>query len=232
MHKQDAAQQKTRTSRGNRPGLLIFDLDGTLFQAATVTVPAVQQGFQAHGLPVPAREKILSFFGRPGSEFHTWIRSLCPPEQGDALVAAIDEKELALVSETGELYPGVHEVLAELRGMVGQVALCTNGPWSYVGRVLSTHGLEKYLDVVRYRQFDDDNKPAMVRELLARLPGRPALVIGDRWDDVEAAHQNGLRAIAAAYGYGSAEEWTAADAVAHAPADLPGLVRELLVTLA
>jgi len=74
----------------------------------------------------------------------------------------------------------------------------------------------------------DFNKLSMVRELLGHLKSRPALVIGDRSDDIEAAHRNGLRAIAATYGYGTAEELQAADVAAHSPSDLPGLVRRLL----
>jgi len=46
----------------------------------------------------------------------------------------------------------------------------------------------------------------MVGELLAGLGGGPGAVIGDRADDLRAAHENRLTAIAAAYGFGSPEE--------------------------
>ena len=209
-------------------GLLIFDLDGTLFRTELVTVPAVAKSFQAHGLAVPPDEAICSFFGRPAPEFHAWIRSLCPPEVVSEVIAAIDGNEMALIARAGALYPGVREALAELRASMGQMALCSNGRHAYVSRVLAVHGLEPFFAVVRHRESARDNKLSMVRELLGHLESRPALVIGDRSDDIEAAHQNGLRAIAATYGYGTAEELQAADAVAHSPSDLPGLVRRLL----
>ena len=38
-------------------GLLIFDLDGTLFQAHKVTVPATQRSFQDQGLPAPPADE-------------------------------------------------------------------------------------------------------------------------------------------------------------------------------
>ena len=144
------------------------------------------------------------------------------------VIAAIDGNEMALISQAGELYPGVREALAELRASVGQMALCSNGRHAYVSRVLAVHSLEPFFAVVRHRESARDNKLSMVRELLGRLKSRPALVIGDRSDDIAAAHWNGLRAIAATYGYGTAEELQAADAVAHSPSDLPGLVRRLL----
>ncbi len=212
----------------NKRGLLIFDLDGTLFRAETVTVPAVQRSFQEQGLPIPAPEKICSFFGKPNSECYAWFGSRCPQEKTAELIAAIDSRELALISETGELYPRVLEILATLQTLVGQMAMCTNGPQNYVERVIGVHGLEPFFEAVRYRQFDQDSKPLMARELLERLESRPAIVIGDRQDDIEAAHQNGQLAIAASYGYGAAEELKAADAAAASPSDLPDLVRSLL----
>ncbi len=212
----------------NKRGLLIFDLDGTLFRAETVTVPAVQRSFQERGLPIPASEEICSFFGKPNSEYYAWLGSRCPQEKAAELIAVVDSRELALISETGELYPRVLEILSTLKAMVSQMAICTNGPQNYVERVMGVHGLEAFFDTVRYRKFDHDSKPLMARELLERMASRPAIVIGDRQDDIEAAHQNGLLAIAATYGYGVAEELKAADAAAASPSDLPDLVRSLL----
>lgn len=167
-------------------GLLIFDLDGTLFRTELVTVPAVAKSFQAHGLAVPPDEAICSFFGRPAPEFHAWVRSLCPSEVGSEVIAAIDGNEMALISQAGELYPGVREALEELRTSVGHMALCSNGRHAYVSRVLAVHGLAPFFAVVRHRVSAQDNKLSMVRELLGRLKSRPALVIGDRSDDIEA----------------------------------------------
>ena len=209
-------------------GLLIFDLDGTLFRAETVTVPAVRMSFQDHGLPVPENEEIHSFFGRPVGEFRAWVRSRCPNGAVDELLGNIDRLELALVSKSGELYPGVLNVLAVLRESVDKMAICTNGTHEYVRMVTMVHGLAPFLDAVAYPRTPQDGKPSMVRDILEELKGRPAIVIGDRGDDIEAAHTNGLRAVAARYGYGAAEELATADAMAYAPSELPEIVRLLL----
>jgi phosphoglycolate phosphatase len=81
---------------------------------------------------------------------------------------------------------------------------------------------------VRYREATTDSKPSMVRELLQRFAGRPALVVGDRGDDVEAAHRNGIEAVAASYGYGSPAELTQADASANSAWAIPEAVDSLL----
>jgi phosphoglycolate phosphatase len=50
-------------------------------------------------------------------------------------------------------------------------------------------------------------------------------MVGDRSFDIEAAHVNGIRCLAAAWGYGTPGELALADAVAATPADLMGIVR-------
>ena len=58
-----------------RSAFLIFDLDGTLFQAESVTVPAVQDTFLDAGLEVPRLELILDFIGLPMSDLPYGFRA-------------------------------------------------------------------------------------------------------------------------------------------------------------
>jgi phosphoglycolate phosphatase len=208
-------------------GLVIFDLDGTLFQTVKVSVPAVQSALRAAGYEPPSEETVRSFFGRPPDDFYNWVYTTFPGST-EATVRSIDEWELRLVRERGELYPGIRELLTDLRATTEHLAICSNGPGAYVMCVLDTLGLTPLFDVVRWLQDGDPGKPGMVAELLTRLSGRPGLVIGDRADDIEAAHENGLYAIASGYGYGKPGELDAADATAHTPAELAGLIAGVL----
>jgi phosphoglycolate phosphatase len=211
----------------SQAALLIFDLDGTLFHTEKVSIPAVQGALRAAGYAEPTPETIIGFFGRPYQEFFAWLNATypgIPPE----VAASIDAWELELVRERGALYPGVQEALAELRPAVSYLAICSNGPRPYVEAVVEHHDLAPFFDAVRWRTEEDANKAAMVRGLLAQFACPFGAVIGDRRDDVEAAHENGLVAIASGYGYGDEQELARADAVAQSPADLPRLVRALL----
>jgi phosphoglycolate phosphatase len=207
-------------------GLIIFDLDGTLFKSHIVWIPAVQFGFQCQGLKVPDDKMICSFIGKPASEFHKWIHSLYPDSATD-LVTIVERRELELIPD-GELYSGFPDILIELHSSGAQMAICTNGAQEYVERVIGVHNLGLFFDKVRFRQSAKDNKPAMVRELLDALESRPAIVIGDLPDDIDAAHQNNLKAIAASYGYGTTHELQKADLVAESPQHLLELVYLLL----
>jgi len=212
----------------DRRGLVIFDLDGTLFRAEAVTVPAVIRSFQARGLTPPPESKIRRFIGRPTREFHAWLDEVSPPGVGAEIARDVDRMEIELVPEAGGLFPGVHEALGALRKFVARMAVCTNGPRPYVEAVIGAYDLAPYFDAVRFLRQDGDDKIGMVRELLERFRERPGVVVGDRADDIEAAHRNGLAAVAVSYGLGEAAELAAADAIADSPARLPGLVSKLM----
>ncbi|KPK57964.1 MAG: hypothetical protein AMK73_09595, partial [Planctomycetes bacterium SM23_32] len=109
-----------------------------------------------------------------------------------------------------------------------QMAVCTNGPGPYVEAVLDGFGLRPFFDLVRRIESADDEKAGMVADVLRRLPARPAIMIGDRRDDVAAAHANGLLVVAVTYGVGKRGELTEADALADSPAEMAAAVLEAL----
>ena len=55
-----------------------------------------------------------------------------------------------------------------------------------------------------------------------------ALVVGDRRENVDAARENGLQAIAATYDYGSPEEQSGATAAAQTASELAPLVHRII----
>jgi phosphoglycolate phosphatase len=209
-------------------GLVVFDLDGTLFCADDATVPAFQQTFEQYGLPPPDEQRILDYIGPAEDEVRAWLRSLCPPHIAETVVEAAFRRERSLLAQTGYLYPGVRPVLDTLRASVCQMAICSYAAPDYAAEVMTGHDLARYFDQVRCRESLADDKERMLGELLERLPARPAVVIGDRTVDIDAAHSHGLPAIGVLYGYGTAEELAGADAVASTAAELPELVHRLL----
>lgn len=208
--------------------LIIFDIDGTLLQTQRVTIPAVQQTFAAHGLHVPDDATICSFFGRPVEDYEAWLAGQCPPETAAAIVEETNQRELELISEAGELYPGMRETLTRLTAEGYTLAVCSNGPEPYVNEFLDAHRMRGFFCEVRVRGGQHPGKTAMVADILRHVPVRPVFMVGDRGDDIEAAHANGGLGIAAAYGFGSAGEHRSADARLSKPAELPELIRGLL----
>ena len=200
--------------------LLIFDLDGTIFQAKPVVLRADWGLLRELGAPWIDESAL---FRNAGRGVDTLLRNILP---ADVDLAAARARYIEIVREAildiGELFPGVREALELLYAQGHALVVCSNSPEEYVKLVLEHTGISglfaRYLSSEAYT-----SKAEAIRELL----GETAVVIGDTHGDVEAAHENGLPAIAAAYGYGNREMLAAADYLAETPEDIANCVATL-----
>ncbi len=208
--------------------LIIFDIDGTLLETERVTVPAVQRTFAAHGLPVPDHDTICGFFGKPVETYEAWLAEQCPPGMAPQIVAETNALELRLIGCEGRLYDGARDVLEELHAKY-VLAVCSNGPDDYVNEFLDAHDVRKYLAAARARGTRYSGKTEMIAEIKAMDLGRPIIVVGDRHDDIEAAHANGALAVGAAYGFSGpgGDELGGADARISSIGELPAVIARL-----
>lgn len=211
----------------NNHSLIIFDVDGTLFQTEYVTVPAVTQACRTFGLEPPSREEICSYVGARVEDYESWLASQGALEQGPELIATANRLELGFISEFGKLYPGTVETLTRLRQEGHQLAVCSNGSERYIHEVLQAHGLTAFFSVVRLRDARLTDKAAVVGEILDRLRPRMFAVVGDRLGDIMAAKTHHGTALAAAYGYGNRDEWRDADALVQGIGEVPGCLQRL-----
>lgn len=192
--------------------LVIFDLDGTLFQTHLVTVPAVQQAFANFGLIPPEDTAVRSFFGKPQEDYEQWLAQSCLGCKQEVIDLA-NALELRYIRERGSLYSGTVETLQNLTEKGYVLALCSNGPESYVHEVVTSHQLGPFFHLIcaqSNEMFPD--KFVMTNYVLETLKPTTFAVIGDRKEDMLAARHFGGFAIAATYGYGAPEEWESSDA--------------------
>lgn len=213
---------------GNR-ALAIFDLDGTLFQARRVTIPAVQQTFAANGIPVPHEDEIGSYIGRPAKDYHDWLAGHCSPESVKTIVAETDRRELELIGEAGCLFPGVLEMLADLRASGMLLAMSSNAPEDYFAEVLDTQNLRGLFSPAYCRGTRFSSKDEIVGTILRDEPTRSFAVVGDRNDDIDSARAHGGFAVAVSYGFGSKEELAAADAIVDSAGAIADAVKALVL---
>ncbi|MFH1277121.1 MAG: HAD family hydrolase [Candidatus Eisenbacteria bacterium] len=209
-------------------GLLVFDLDGTLFYGGDVTSAAVWETADRARFPRPEAEEIHKYFGRPFHEFRAWLRAFAPGRDIEAALDDIDRREVELVPEKGRLFDGVPEMLGELEGAGYRLAICSNGRHPYVGAVLRSMGIEHFFDPVRIRETEEEYKTLMARDVIASVGVKPVVVIGDRKDDVAAAKGNGAFSIGCAYGFGGMDEIGEADLIVNGPSEIPGAVEVLM----
>jgi len=186
---------------------IIFDLDGTLVDSArdlqdAANVLLAEQGLRSLGL-----DEIKAMIGDGVAKL---VERAIVATGGDlsrlpTLVARFLAIYEANASRHTQAYPTVRETLEALRRCGLSLAVVTNKPQAATVSILEALGLRVFFDEVIGGDALPERKPHPAPVLLAleRLGVSPeaALMVGDNYHDVQAAHAAGIRALAVTYGY-------------------------------
>ncbi len=205
---------------------LIFDLDGTLTDSKPGIVDCLRKVIDDRKLG--DHGPLDRFVGPPVEE---WTVELMPLGSEEERVSLARDYRSCYDREgwkNNSVYPGVRELLAQLRDEGFPLYVCTSKHDRFAQRILDYFELTPFFAAVYGDKLEyASHRKADLLALLLReqsLSRVSAWMIGDRSFDIEAAHENDLRCLAAGWGYGSAEECALADAVAATPADVPALL--------
>lgn len=211
---------------------LIFDLDGTLTDSKPGILGCLVKTLEERELPVPA--SLEQFIGPPVEQ---WVKYLLPEGTSEDHTALARDYRACYDREgwsNNAVYPGVRAMLEPLNEAGFPLYVCTSKHEHFAVRILEKFELARlftaiYGDKIEYVSHQ---KSDLLGRVLAeqRLNADFAWMIGDRSFDFDAARVNGVRSLAAGWGYGSAEEWAHADAVAARPGDVIGLVADRAVS--
>ncbi len=195
-----------------RPVLIVFDLDGTLTDSAELGRVLFKRVFEQMGFG-RISDALADSFNGPDADEVCRIMGVGPDRraQYDRL---LDELEIALVRETGKVYPGVHEMLAALAPHA-HLAVLSNGSQSYCSACVAQYGFAPYIG--RFSGFAHGVTKAMRIGQWERETGaRRVIVVGDRATDIEQARAAGAYAVAVTYGMGARTELLGADDICDA----------------
>jgi phosphoglycolate phosphatase len=205
---------------------VIFDLDGTLTDSKPGILGCLREVLVARGIAEPG--PLDRFIGPPVEE---WVVNLLPHGTHEDHVELAREYR-ACYDRTGwnnnAVYPGVAQMLAQLRDAGFPLYVCTSKHEHFAVRILEAFNLAQFFAAIYGDKLEYASHTKT--DLLARVLSERGLaceqvwMVGDRSFDIEAAHANGIRCVAAEWGYGTSEEWAQADAVAQSPADVIGIV--------
>ena len=180
-----------------RYGLIVFDWDGTLLDSAGGIVECIQEAARDLRLPVPARETASHVIGLG---LHDSLRHAVPTLSPDGYTQFVDcyRKHFMTCEGSMELFPGVRELLTELRGRGHRLAVATGKSRRGLDRALEAVALVQLFDATRCGdETQPKPHPAMLLELLQELAIEPqrSLMIGDTSHDLEMARNAGVAAI-------------------------------------
>ena len=198
--------------------LIIFDLDGTLFETELTVSRAVNRACADLGLAPPDPSRTLAGIGLTGSDFVLSIASNLDSEATRQLDDLIGRYEREAIRDIGRLFPRVTEMLHDLKTSGHKLAVCSNGSRGYIDLVLSTTGVARFFDHIRGAD-SGRGKAAEIADLVRQTGSRNAVFVGDRLSDFEAARANRIPSIGVSYGYGG-DEIAEADFVADSAEDV------------
>lgn len=199
---------------------VIFDLDGTLVDPAGGITGGISAALREMELPVPTQAVLNSMVGPKLSDSLQHLAKV-PADLVDETI----ERYRAHYKDTGiaqsKLYPGIFELLEFFSETGRPVAVATQKPQSIARLVLEHHGIAGFFVSIRGAADDESlgantapGKVEIVGAALADLHSQPAVMVGDRHQDVAGALANGLDCIGVSWGFAADGELMASGAVA------------------
>jgi phosphoglycolate phosphatase len=205
---------------------LIFDLDGTLTDSKPGILSCLRKVIDAYRIDHSG--PLDQFVGPPVEE---WVIELLPGASDEARAALARDYRACYDREgwkNNSVFAGVREMLLELRRQGFQLYVCTSKQQHFALRILDLFELTGLFTAIYgdKAEYASHSKVDLLARLLreSSLESDSAWMIGDRIFDFQAAQANGIRCMAAGWGYGPPQELALADALAATPADVPSLV--------
>ncbi len=207
---------------------VLFDLDGTLTNPKEGITKCVQHALRHFGIEKECDE-LVSFIGPPLTEQFMAYAGLTAEEAVEA-VRIYRERFAPIGLFENEIYPGILNMLEELKKQGKVIALATSKPTVFATKIVEKYGIAPYLDYLSGSELDGTNveKAAVIRNAMAALGATPeeTVIVGDRMHDAEGARENGIRCIGVSYGF--AAEGELEDAGVKVIANTPDELSEIL----
>ena len=196
---------------------IIFDLDGTLIDPLLGISRAYQRMCASLGIPNLSEDE---------------IRGLIGPSIREALAGyfKFDQETLERAvqvfrhhySSNGILeyrkYPGIDELLSGLRKQGFDLHIATNKPVVFANRIVQHARWQNLFTIVSGSSLDRSvqGKKEIISLVIKQLPpGESVLAyVGDRPEDAQGSHPNGLSFVGVSWGFSTAEVLLEAGAVA------------------
>lgn len=205
---------------------ILFDLDGTLTDAAPGITNSVKYALSKFGIDETDDNKLRKFLGPPlissFMEFYGFSK-----EKAQKAVEYYREYFVPHGIFENEVYSGIPKLLQKLKADGKTLIIATSKPETFAVQIAEHFEIDSYFDLIAGSNLDNTrSKKAQVieyaLETLGILDRAHAVMIGDREHDIKGAKKTGLRSIGVLYGYASSGELenAGADFTANSPEEL------------
>jgi phosphoglycolate phosphatase len=201
--------------------VILFDLDGTLTDAAPGILNCLDYALAAMGYELPDRTEMRGTLGPPLVDTFTQRFGMSDADCAVA-IAKYRERYHDIGLFENEVYPGIDQLLSELQTTDSTLAVATSKPTYSAKRILEHFDLDRYFAFIGGADLEGTRgrKSEVIEHTLDALTdqgkysaGSSIVMVGDREHDVFGARTHGIDCIGVLWGYGSADELTAAGAL-------------------
>lgn len=186
--------------------LVIFDLDGTLWDSRSQIVPIWNRVFSRYPeIKIRITEQdCLGYMGRTIWDIAEEILPHHTEEQRHIIMkeCSIEETEYLRI-HGAVLYPHLLETLKELQHVGYDLHIVSNCQDGYIEAFMEAHDMNEYFTDYECPGRTGLSKAKNIQLILERNPWSKAVYIGDTLGDYNAATEAGLPFIHAKYGFGS-----------------------------
>ena len=202
----------------NPPEIVLFDLDGTLTDAAPGIVNGIRLVLNHFGIEQPDETTMRSYLGPPLAV--TWREHYdFTDDQVAEGLGVYREYYHDVGMFENEVFDGIPELLTLLNSSGITLATATSKPDYSATRIIEHFGLADHFAFIGAANLEGtrDSKALVIEHTLEQLQANAQthriLMVGDRHHDVHGAREHGIDTIGVLWGYGSADELTHAGAV-------------------
>ena len=197
--------------------IIFFDVDGTISDSGPGITRCADYALRKMGRQSPGPEALRYFVGPPLTESFGVANGMNDADTQEA-IRYFRERYAEKGIQEHEPYPGIPELIHALHDAGKRLQIASSKPRPYLGKILGSYGILDCFENVVGSEFDGRmaKKTEVLEEVLRRLDATGAdrskiVMVGDRYYDVNGAHDHGLACIGVRYGYGPAEEFEDAE---------------------
>ncbi len=203
---------------------IIFDLDGTLTDSGEGIINSAQYAFEQLGLPVPDRRALRRIVGPPLALSFP-LFGVPEAQVEEAIRFYRDHYNNRGGKYQNCVYPGIEEMLRELKQAGYHLCVATSKPESLALEIIKGFSLLPYFEYVTGASWDHsrESKGDVLKYLLSSTgQADRRVMVGDTHYDVIGAHEQNLPCIGVTWGYGLKEDMlqAGAEAIFDSPAEL------------
>lgn len=211
--------------------IILFDLDGTLTDSKIGITKSVRYALNKLGSSEGRTDKFVSWIGSPlWNSFKKYYAF-----NDDKTRKAIDlyreyYSKKGMLENT--IFDGIKEMIQKLYDEKKILFVVTLKPVPFADEVMEHFGLRKYFKqiIAPDLELENPSKEKMISEIFKEYPEEDKknyIMVGDRDQDIFAAHNIGIDSVGVLWGYGTKDEITKADPtyIAHSVKELAELLK-------